>query len=210
MKKTKSKKVSAIAVDPVSKGRNLLVRAAKRLVEARLFEAGFTPVEDQTGFTVKDYSNLTLMFGATTPAEKELYDALDLITDVMLGRPVIQSIDFATLADDPSGLGITDNEEMDEVIAMYNKEYGKVGGGQIKNASMIPGYDAKKVMDKMRRTPTSWHLLRSDPTKRLHFVLFGKLYSFGQKKPQTRPNPLGIAAPPSANQAWRVGKIASA
>jgi len=173
-----------------SRGRKRLINAAKHLVGTYLLEAGFTPLKEQTGYSLKtlsvrNYEEIKLVFGPTTQAEKDMHDALDLIADVMMGRPIINEIDFN--ADGFDGeLGSLENAEIEEVIAKFNRDYRKVGGGKVRNIGLVtPDFDETARNEADRRNPLKFSLLKSTSGKRHHVVIFGKLYSFGKKKAAT-------------------------
>ncbi len=182
--------VKAIEIEVFkAKGRKLLIRAAQHLVGAYLEEAGITPLKEQTGYTLKsltvaNYEELKLVFGPTTQAGKDMRDALDLVADVMMGRPIIGEI---SLADFDSALGdsmLGDSlEEALEVIARFNKDYRKVGGGRVRNIGLnTPNYDETVRNEADRHNPLKFSLLKATSGKRHYVVIFGTLYSFGKKK----------------------------
>jgi hypothetical protein len=169
------------------KGRKRLINAAKHLVGSYLQDAGFTPLKEQTGYTLKtmtirNYEELKLVFGPTTQAEKDMHDALDLIGDVMLGRPIVSEIEFGQVDEELFATGA----EMAEVIKRFNKDYKVVGGGTIRNIGLkTPDYDEAARNEADRRNPEKFRLLKTTSQNRYHVVLFGKLYSFGRKKAAT-------------------------
>lgn len=170
------------------KGRKRLINTAKHLVEAYLVEAGFTPLKNQTGYTLKNatvsnYEELKLVFGPTTQAEKDMHDALDLIGDVMMGRPLVNEINFLAAEGIVGELGAIELHDAAEVVARFHKNYREVGGGKIRNIGLNkPNYDPQAQMEADRHNPEKFRLLKSTSQNRYHVVLFGKLYSFGKKK----------------------------
>lgn len=172
------------------RGRKRLINVAKHVAGAYLKDAGFTPLKEQSGYVLKDlsvrsYEEIKLVFGPTTQAEKDMHDALDLIADVMMGRPYFNEIDFN--ADGFDGeFGSLEDREINEVIAQFTKNYKTVGGGKVRNVGLrTPGYDEKARNEADRRNPLKFSLLKSTSGKRHHVVIFGKLYSFGKKKAAT-------------------------
>jgi hypothetical protein len=164
----------------LDKGQKLLVRAAKRLVESRLESAFQEPVSKRS--TLIRYED-AFISEDLSDGEKDLHTALDLIADVILGRPIVPRIDYEAICNgDETLLGddLETAEEMDQVIKRFNTRYRP---GTIRNVGLItPGYDSEATLEKWRRDPEKFRLLKSTSGKKFHLILLGKLYSFGKKK----------------------------